>query len=122
MLMSCPVLALVAGVKMGRGRRSDSRRPAGSGTPQTAPLVWYSFQPDPDRYPRATHSMASGCVLRTSIDRPWSISRCGWNAAGRSLMSVDSRWLGTRPAVWPNQNAESWVRTLPLSGMPEPRT
>ena len=49
-------------------------------------------------------------------------SRCGWNAAGRSLMSVDSRWLGTTPPVWPNQNAESCVRTLPLSGMPDPRT
>ena len=122
MLMSWPVLALVAGVKMGAGRRSDSRRPGGSVTPQTAPVASYSFHPDPERYPRATHSIASGVVFLTSIDRPCSSSRCGCRAAGRSDMSVLSRWLVTMPAVCANQNAESCVSTLPLSGMPEPST
>ena len=41
---------------------------------------------------------------------------------GRSAMSVLSRWLVTMPAVCSNQNAESCVSTLPLSGMPEPST
>ena len=35
--MSCPVAALVAGVKIGSGSRSDSRSPAGSLTPHTDP-------------------------------------------------------------------------------------
>ena len=38
MLTSCPLVALVAGVKIGSGRRSDSRSPAGSLMPQTDPL------------------------------------------------------------------------------------
>ena len=70
MLMSCPVSAFVAGVKIGVGSRSDSRRPDGRLTPQTEPVATYSFQPDPDRYPRATHSIGTGVVLRTSIERP----------------------------------------------------
>ena len=49
-LMSCPVVAFVAGVKMGSGSRSDSFNPAGNGIPQTLPLVLYSFHPDPDKY------------------------------------------------------------------------
>ena len=60
MLMSCPLAAFVAGVKMGSGSRSDSRRPGGSEIPQTVPAPRYSFQPDPARYPRATHSMSMG--------------------------------------------------------------
>ena len=38
MLMSWPLSALVAGVKIGSGSRSDSRSPAGSVTPQTLPV------------------------------------------------------------------------------------
>ena len=68
--MSWPVAALVAGVKIGSGSRSDSRSPGGSLTPHTEPFCWYSFQPEPDRYPRATHSIGNGSVLRTSMDRP----------------------------------------------------
>ena len=45
MLMSCPVVALVAGVKIGSGSWSDSFKPAGSLMPQTVPVAWYSFQP-----------------------------------------------------------------------------
>jgi len=44
-----PSSALVAGVKIGSGRRSDSRDPGGSAIPHTEPSRWYSFQPDPDR-------------------------------------------------------------------------
>jgi hypothetical protein len=40
---------LVAGVKMGSGSLLAFFRPAGSGTPQTAPRSWYSFQPLPAR-------------------------------------------------------------------------
>ena len=50
MFSSCsPCSALVAGVKIGSGSRSLSRSPAGSGIPQTGPLAWYSFQPEPAR-------------------------------------------------------------------------
>ena len=50
MFSSCsPASAFVAGVKIGSGRRSLSRRPGGSGMPQTVPLAWYSFQPEPAR-------------------------------------------------------------------------
>jgi hypothetical protein len=50
MFSSCsPCSALVAGVKIGSGRRSLSRRPEGNAIPQTVPLAWYSFQPDPAR-------------------------------------------------------------------------
>ena len=50
MFSSCsPSSAFVAGVKIGSGSRSLSRRPAGSGMPQTVPLARYSFQPDPAR-------------------------------------------------------------------------
>ena len=50
MFSSCaPASALVAGVKIGAGRRAALLSPAGSATPQTRPLSWYSFQPDPAR-------------------------------------------------------------------------
>ena len=39
MLMSWPLSALVAGVKIGSGSRSDSRRPGGSAMPQTSPVA-----------------------------------------------------------------------------------
>ena len=42
--------------------------------PQIFPVARYSFQPDPERYPRTTHSIGSGCVLRTTIERPASSS------------------------------------------------
>jgi len=40
---------LVAGVKIGSGSFEAFFRPAGSGTPQTEPLRWYSAQPLPAR-------------------------------------------------------------------------
>ena len=44
-----PISALVAGVKMGAGSLEAFFRPAGSLTPQTSPLRWYSAQPLPAR-------------------------------------------------------------------------
>ncbi len=67
---------VVAGVGFGRGREDRRGQPirfpqAGrKRQPQTVPVCRYSFQPEPERYPRATHSTGSGVVLRTSIDRP----------------------------------------------------
>ncbi len=122
MLMSCPLSALVAGVKIGSGSRSDSRSPEGSVTPQTRPVFRYSFQPEPDRYPRATHSIGSGRVRRHSIDRPRSVAACGCRAAGYCSTSVAITWCGTRSPMRSNQNADSCVSTLPLSGMPDPST
>ena len=50
MFSSCsPTSAFVAGVKIGAGSRLASCKPGGSGTPQTWPLCWYSFQPEPAR-------------------------------------------------------------------------
>ena len=49
MFWSWPCSSLVAGVKIGLGKRSLCRRPGGSATPQTAPVAWYSFQPEPAR-------------------------------------------------------------------------
>src|SRR5699024_169386 len=54
---SCsPTSALVAGVKIGSGSWAASCSPSGSSTPQTAPVARYSANPEPVRYPRATHS------------------------------------------------------------------
>ena len=122
MLMSCPVSALVAGVKIGSGRRSDSRSPGGSWTPQTRPSRWYSFQPEPDRYPRATHSTGIGFVRRTSMERPASSAACGRSDSGYSPGSVEIMWLPTICPVRSNQNADNCVRTRPLSGTAEPST
>ena len=47
MFSSWPDSALVAGVKIGSGKRALSVRPAGKRMPQTVPLVRYSAQPDP---------------------------------------------------------------------------
>ena len=50
MFSSCsPSSAFVAGVKIGSGSRSLSRSPGGSAIPQTVPVAWYSFQPEPAR-------------------------------------------------------------------------
>ena len=75
MLMSwAPTSSLVAGVKIGSGRRSDSLRPGGSAMPQISPPAWYEFQPEPEMYPRATHSIGSGAAFFTSMLRPRSWS------------------------------------------------
>jgi len=50
MFSSCsPCSAFVAGVKIGSGSWSLSRKPAGNSIPQTVPRSWYSFQPEPAR-------------------------------------------------------------------------
>ena len=48
MFSSCPVVALVEGVKMGSGKASDSFRPAGRVMPETLPVALYSFQAEPE--------------------------------------------------------------------------
>ena len=40
-------LPLVEGVKIGCGSLAASFRPGGRAMPQTVPLFWYSFQPEP---------------------------------------------------------------------------
>jgi hypothetical protein len=47
-LVVFPYFGLVAGVKIGSGRQSDSRRPPGRGMPHTEPSRWYSRHPDPE--------------------------------------------------------------------------
>ena len=84
----------MAGVKIGSGSLSDSRNPAGSLIPQTEPLFLYSFHPDPEIYPRTTHSMVTMSAQTTSIERPrnWSAYFC--SSAGYCAMSAVARWLG----------------------------
>ena len=103
---SCsPIGALMAGVKIGSGSLSPSRNPSGSGTPHTVPLCWYSTQPEPVRYPRATHSTSTMSSDSTMVARP----------ATASGTCVEMTWLGT--SSWSNHHSESWVRMAPLSGM-----
>jgi len=102
-----PSSALVAGVKIGRGSLSDSCRPSGRPTPQTEPLSWYSFQPEPDRYPRTTHSIGYIWSLRTRTARP----------STSSGTSLEMKWFGQMSFVFSNQKFDIWVRTLPLSGI-----
>ena len=120
MFSSCPVWALVAGVKIGSAKRALSVSPSGSSMPQTVPLCWYSFQPDPARYPRTTHSTGTTSVLRTRLERPASARAS--ISAGRSIFStsVVIRWFGSFNRS--NQKAAIWVKRRPLSGMPVGRT
>ena len=47
MFSSWPVIAFVAGVKIGSPRRSDSRRPGVARSPAIVPLFEYSAHADP---------------------------------------------------------------------------
>ena len=63
--------------RSGSGSLSHCRSPGGSATPQTVPDRWYSFHPDPARYPRATHSIGTTAVFFTITARPSSCSAYG---------------------------------------------
>src|SRR5215469_2812200 len=82
MFSSWPASALVDGVKMGSGNSADSVKPAGNLMPQTVCDFLYSFQPEPDRYPRTMHSMASGLAFFTIIERRASCAANGWRFFG----------------------------------------
>ena len=114
----CPFSSLVAGVKIGSGRRSDSRIPFGRGMPHTSPFSRYSAHPDPERYPRTTHSIGNGFAFRHSIARPRSVSACALAAGGKVSTSMEIMWLGTMSESMRNQNAEIWVSTFPFPGIP----
>ncbi len=66
--------------------------------------------------------MSIGCVFFVSIVRPASTSRYGRAASGNADTSSVRKWFGTTSASVSNQKADSWVSTLPLSGMPDPST
>ena len=119
MFSSCaPSSALVAGVKMGSGRRLALRSPAGSGTPHTAPPSWYSFQPEPARYPRTTASMGRGFRRLTSIERPRT---CSISSGATTLSGAwPVRWWGTMCESRSNQNSATRVSSSPLPGMGSP--
>ena len=68
---------------MGSGKASDSFRPAGSVMPETLPLALYSFQAEPEMYPRTTHSMGNISARCTSMERPRS-----WSAYLRTASGV----------------------------------
>jgi hypothetical protein len=67
----------------------------------------YSFQPEPDRYPRTTHSIGYMSSFRTRIPRP----------AASAGTSSEMKWLGAMSRVRSNQKSDIWVSTLPLSGI-----
>src|SRR5260370_38028338 len=98
---------------MGYGKRSDSRSPGGPALPQIFPFARSSFHPDPETYPRTTHSIGNGCVLHTSIDLPASSSPCASNGGGNSFALTT--WLGITSRSRLNQNSDSCVSTRPLS-------
>src|SRR5579871_2585944 len=106
MFSSCPVVALVDGVKIGSGKGSDSRKPAGKVMPETLPVALYSFQAEPEMYPRTMHSTGKISALRTSIERPRNWSAYLRAAAGYLLTSAVIRWFGTTSARKSNQNRE----------------
>ncbi len=116
---SWPVSALVAGEKIGTGKRSLSTIPTGSSSPASVPEARYSFQADPVMYPRTTHSKSTGSVRRTSMALPEILSRC-WSSAvsSRAISSASAlrKWFGPSEANFLNQNALSWVRTAPFQG------
>ena len=115
---SWPASAFVAGVKIGSGNSDDSWRPAGSLIPQTACRSWYSFHPEPARYPRTTHSMGSGLAFFTIMLRRASLSANGCRLAGNESPSWETTWFGWKDSVWPNQKYEICVSTSPLRGTP----
>ena len=75
--------------------------------PQIEPDSWYSRHPEPDRYPRTTHSTGYMSRSRTRIARP----------ATSSGTFCERKWLGQMPAVLSNQNRDICVSTRPLSGI-----
>src|SRR5205807_8444874 len=55
--------------------------------------IWYSFHPEPSRYPRTTHSTGMTSHPRQMVTRPRKFSRHSGvsPSAGRSSTSVESR-------------------------------
>ncbi len=90
--------------------------------PQISPLWRYSAHPEPDRYPRTTHSTGNACAFRHSMERPRSVSACARAACGNASTSIEIMWLGTMSSSMRNQNAESWVSTFPFPGIPSGST
>src|SRR5207248_2064176 len=99
MLMSWPDSALVAGVKIGSGNSEDSASPRGRRTPQTVSVWQYSFQPEPARYPRTTHSIGNGWAFFTIMARPASLDCQGWSSGGNGSSARARRWFATMSAV-----------------------
>ena len=108
-------------MKIGSGNWSDSRNPLGSPIPHTFPLALYSFQAEPEMYPRTTHSTGIMSAFITSMERPHSASSYLRISGGYWLTSAAIRWFGTTSFRKSNQNNEIWVRTCPLCGMPVAR-
>src|SRR5579872_1824224 len=57
-------------------------------------------------------------ALRTIMKRPASSSRCSCSAGGRSGTMPEIRWFDWKVSVCENQKMDSWVSTLPRSGIP----
>ena len=91
MFSSCPRALLVAGVKIASERRSASTSRGGSLTPQTSRVLRYSAQPEPARYPRATHSKGMTSAFFTRTDRPSRIAPSPTSASGKRVASVSIR-------------------------------
>ena len=115
MLMSWPLCALVAGVKIGCGRRSDSRSPAGSR--DAAHLAGGEVV-----LPRRSRQIAARDALdrqRRRSPSPASIGRgtaaaSSRIAAGYAAGSIEIRWLSTIGRVRSNQNDRHLGQDLAL--------
>ena len=105
MLMSWPEAAFVAGVKMGAGRRSDSRSPGGRTMPQIRPVSRYPSSPIPTdtRAPHTRSRWAPSCA-------PASIGR-------GDLPHVREPLAGTPPH--PSSRSD-WRSHAPTAGTRKP--
>ena len=123
MLMSWPLSALVAGVKIGVGqpvRFAQARRQRDAAHRSRG----HVFLPARSRQIAARHALDRH---RVSSCAPASSARRACRHAVATRPDTRARLptgndSATMSVVRSNQNAESCVRTLPLSGMPEPST
>ena len=82
------ISALVEGVKIGSGSLADSFIPLGRARPEIEPSAWYSFHPDPERYPRTMHSTRRGLAFLTTMARPSSWDAASFDMPGNPASST----------------------------------
>ena len=113
---------VVAGGRL-RGRREDRLgetlgldEPAGRRHAAHRPLRPYWFQPDPARYPRATHSIGTTLARFNEHGAAGQVGVVGNGARELAPGSALTRWCATRSAVRSNQNEREAGEHAPLVG------
>ena len=108
MLMSWPLCALVAGVKIGSGSRSDSRSPAGSRMPQTSPVADVVL-------PARSRQIAA----RDALDRQRLGARDQHRSAAQQSSASARASAGIRRRI--GRRARGWRRSIARPLEPERR-